>query len=232
MNSFLNKRNLIIVIVSISFLTSLWIGQTIKPTFFVEKVSLDIIKDNEGLYYIYKDKPKRVEDIILINQSKLYNFDTHNDTSLQLNSEEIVKHTTSIGETQYWLYKLKKHFNFWSLLPAVVTLLLCWLTREPITSLLSGVIAGSLILGKYNLMQDVFVPSIMTKNVQTISPKKTPVDAIHVMRSKGFRHLPVIEKKKIIGILSMRDLYDYANTELQDSLKKHQEFMFGTGYGS
>jgi len=76
------------------------------------------------------------------------------------------------------------------------------------------------------------VSKIMTKNVETISPKKTTIDAIHVMRSKGFRHLPVIEKKKIVGILSMRDLYDYANNELQDSLKKHQEFMFGTGYGS
>ena len=40
------------------------------------------------------------------------------------------------------------------------------------------------------------ISSIMTKKVQTISPKKTPIDAIHVMRSKGFRHLPVIEKKK------------------------------------
>ena len=49
------------------------------------------------------------------------------------------------------------------------------------------------------------------------------------MKSKGFRHLPVVENKKIIGILSMRDLYDYAHNELQDSLKKHQEFMFGTG---
>ena len=72
----------------------------------------------------------------------------------------------------------------------------------------------------------------MTKNVETISPKKTTHDAIHIMKSRGFRHLPVVEKKKIIGILSMRDLYDYAHNELQDSLKKHQEFMFGTGYGS
>ena len=40
------------------------------------------------------------------------------------------------------------------------------------------------------------VSKIMTKNVETISPKKTTIDAIHVMRSKGFRHLPVIEKKK------------------------------------
>ena len=42
------------------------------------------------------------------------------------------------------------------------------------------------------------VSKIMTKNVETISPKKTTVDAIHVMRSKGFRHLPVIEKKKLL----------------------------------
>ena len=76
------------------------------------------------------------------------------------------------------------------------------------------------------------VSKIMTKNVETIQPTKTTFDAIQVMKSKGFRHLPVLEKKKIIGILSMRDLYDYANNELQDSLKKHQEFMFGTGYGS
>ena len=76
------------------------------------------------------------------------------------------------------------------------------------------------------------VSQIMTKNVETISPKKTTHDAIHIMKSRGFRHLPVIENKKIIGILSMRDLYDYAHSELQDSLKKHQEFMFGTGYGS
>ena len=72
----------------------------------------------------------------------------------------------------------------------------------------------------------------MTKDVQTISPRKTTVDAIQIMKSKGFRHLPVVDKKKIVGILSMRDLYDFANKDLEDSLKKHQEFMFGTGYGS
>ncbi len=76
------------------------------------------------------------------------------------------------------------------------------------------------------------ISKVMTKDVQTISPKKTTVDAIQIMKSKGFRHLPVVEKKKIVGILSMRDLYDFANKDLEDSLKKHQEFMFGTGYGS
>ncbi len=76
------------------------------------------------------------------------------------------------------------------------------------------------------------IAKVMTKNVETISPKKTTLDAIHILKSRGFRHLPVVEKKKIVGILSMRDLYDFANDQLQESLKQHKEFMFGTGYGS
>jgi len=79
--------------------------------------------------------------------------------------------------------------------------------------------------------KQTLVGQIMTKNVDTISPNKTTTDAIHIMKSKGFRHLPVVENKNVVGILSMRDLYDYAHNQLQDSLKKHQEFMFGTGYG-
>jgi len=76
------------------------------------------------------------------------------------------------------------------------------------------------------------VDKIMTKNPDTIKPEKTTIDAIKIMKSKGYRHLPVVNKKEIIGILSMRDLYDAHAELLQDSLKKHQEFMFGTGYGT
>ena len=80
--------------------------------------------------------------------------------------------------------------------------------------------------------KDTKIKEIMTKNPDTISPNKTTIDAIKIMKSKGFRHLPVIEKNQIVGILSMRDLYDAHAELLQESLKKHQEFMFGTGYGT
>ena len=72
---------------------------------------------------------------------------------------------------------------------------------------------------------------IMTKNVDTISENKTAIDAIGIMRKKGYRHLPVVSNSNVTGILSMRDLYAVANNQLQDSLKQHQEFLFGTGYG-
>ena len=67
----------------------------------------------------------------------------------------------------------------------------------------------------------------MTKNVETIQPTKTTFDAIQIMKSKGFLDIYQWLKKKIVGILSMRDLYDYANNELQDSLKNIKNLCLG-----
>lgn len=76
------------------------------------------------------------------------------------------------------------------------------------------------------------VSQVMTKTVDTIHKSKSIYDAIEMMKKNGYRHLPVIENKKIIGILSMRDLYAVANNSLVDSIKQHQEFLYGTGYGA
>ena len=61
--------------------------------------------------------------------------------------------------------------------------------------------------------------------------EKTIFDAIALMKKNGYRHLPVTSNKQVTGILSMRDLYHVAHNYLKDSLKQHEEFLFGTGYG-
>ena len=50
------------------------------------------------------------------------------------------------------------------------------------------------------------VSRIMTKNVETIQPTKTTFDAIQIMKSKGFRHLPVVEKKNCWNTFNERSL--------------------------
>ncbi|MXZ43528.1 MAG: sodium:proton antiporter, partial [Gammaproteobacteria bacterium] len=40
--------------------------------------------------------------------------------------------------------------------------LLCWLTREPITALLGGIISGALLLGFYDLTGEVLIPTLGT----------------------------------------------------------------------
>ena len=41
---------------------------------------------------------------------------------------------------------------------------LCWITKEPLTSLIGGIISGALLLQKYNITESVFVVELMTKN--------------------------------------------------------------------
>lgn len=50
------------------------------------------------------------------------------------------------------------------------------------------------------------VSKIMTPNPRTIGPDATVGEAMDAMLDGGFRHLPVIEGEKLVGIVSMRDL--------------------------
>ncbi len=54
------------------------------------------------------------------------------------------------------------------------------------------------------------VGKIMTKNVTTISPKQTVKKALELIISKKIRRLPVIEKGKLVGLVSLTDIEDYA----------------------
>src|SRR5690606_19119221 len=66
--------------------------------------------------------------------------------------------------TTYYQLTAKKHFRFWSLLPAIIAVALCWITREPLTALFGGVVVGTLILGQYDITDDVLVTTLMTRD--------------------------------------------------------------------
>jgi CBS domain-containing protein len=46
----------------------------------------------------------------------------------------------------------------------------------------------------------------MTSNPTTVPPDAPARDALKTMLDGGFRHLPVLDEEKVIGIVSMRDL--------------------------
>jgi CBS domain-containing protein len=47
---------------------------------------------------------------------------------------------------------------------------------------------------------------VMTANPDTIKAEAPIIDAIRQMNEFGYRHLPVVEDDRILGILSIRDL--------------------------
>ncbi len=53
--------------------------------------------------------------------------------------------------------------------------------------------------------QTVRLAEVMTRNPQTIHPDKPFADALHIMYEGGFRHVPVVEDGRPIGIISARD---------------------------
>ena len=54
--------------------------------------------------------------------------------------------------------------------------------------------------------KDTPVRDIMTTKVVTVTPDRTIPQCIALMHEHGIRHLPVVEGRKVIGVLSVRDL--------------------------
>ncbi len=55
-------------------------------------------------------------------------------------------------------------------------------------------------------MKEAVANDFMTRNVVTCDPSITVIDALMIMRTERIRHLPVVKKGKLVGILSIRDL--------------------------
>ncbi|HDL19424.1 MAG TPA: sodium:proton antiporter [Bacteroidetes bacterium] len=67
-----------------------------------------------------------------------------------------IRETTNIISTP----ATTKDFGLWSLLPAIITLALCFATKEVIPSLFAGIVLGGIISGKFNIVQEFLIPSI------------------------------------------------------------------------
>jgi CBS domain-containing protein len=74
--------------------------------------------------------------------------------------------------------------------------------------------------------------SVMTPNPDTVGPGDTALEALQRMSERGYRHLPVVDDGRLVGIVSIRDLYAAVNSELAEDLQQRDAFIFDTGYGT
>lgn len=58
--------------------------------------------------------------------------------------------------------------GLWSLLPATITIVMCFLTRNVLLALLCGIFTGGLVSGKLNLIDAYLIPSLATENYAQI----------------------------------------------------------------
>ncbi len=79
---------------------------------------------------------------------------------------------------------------------------------------------------------DTALGGVMTPNPDTVAPNDSALEALRRMSERGYRHLPVVDRERMVGIVSIRDLYTAVNEELAEDLQQREAFIFDTGYGT
>ena len=148
-----------------ALIASAVVGWMVPPSWTVEQLRLDVQTDAAGAtYYILEDE--RVYFQAVPQAEAVLNAAQPPPPGAEPAAKVEFVATTEVvaGETHTVYQKLeaKRHWGWFSLLPALVAVMLCWLTKEPVTALLGGIVSGALILGGYDITGDVLIPSIAT----------------------------------------------------------------------
>lgn len=72
------------------------------------------------------------------------------------------------------------------------------------------------------------VSDIMTSNVITVSPSHTVEECMHIVTDKRIRHLPVVERDRVIGIVSIGDLVNWLLTQQQETIRHLEAWISGS----
>ena len=147
------------------------VGAVVPPTWTASQAVLDVHTDSDGrLYYIARSDPVYFEPVPIEEaELNLERVDGSN-VAPAVTEEFAVATVTRDGQDTRVYYRLtaQYHWGYWSLLPALVAVLLCWVTREPVPALLGGIVSGALILGQYDLTGQVLIPALATTNAAGI----------------------------------------------------------------
>lgn len=65
------------------------------------------------------------------------------------------------------------------------------------------------------------IADVMTPNVYTVESKMTSKDCMEIMNARKFRHLPVVNDGKVMGVLSVGDIV----STILDEQKEHIKYL-------
>lgn len=84
---------------------------------------------------------------------------------------------------------------------------------------------------KGKLAKDTIVRDVMTSQMVMIRPETTLQECAELMRQYRVRHLPVLEKDRVIGMVSIRRLAEALLQEQKGTIVELENYILGTGYG-
>jgi CBS domain-containing protein len=76
------------------------------------------------------------------------------------------------------------------------------------------------------------VAEVMTRDLTTVAPGESLENCMRLMREHGFRHLPVCEGKRLVGLVSLRDLMLRDLSEKDDEVRMMRAYIHSDPAGS
>jgi len=166
------SKLLAILILAFGLLASLYVAAKVDVHWIEQKTVYNTYSNNAGeLVYIYKGQETLVGEVTPylkspLRQEALSSVKGRPELERQWIVETISQN--GIEQTQYALLEAKFHFGFWSLLPAIIAIGLCLVTKEALTALFSGVVVGAFMLGRLDITDAVLLPSLGSKSAAGI----------------------------------------------------------------
>ena len=84
---------------------------------------------------------------------------------------------------------------------------------------------------KGRVAKETTVADVMTKQMVLIKPETTLDECGELMGKYHVRHLPIVEKDRVVGIVSIRRLAESLLEQKQGTIVELENYILGTGYG-
>ncbi|MDC0418583.1 CBS domain-containing protein [Pelagibacteraceae bacterium] len=72
---------------------------------------------------------------------------------------------------------------------------------------------------------DILVDKIMTKNIVSCNLNNSVTELMEIISSHKIRHIPIIEEKKLLGIVSIGDVVNHIIEQYKDENKQLRDFI-------
>lgn len=79
--------------------------------------------------------------------------------------------------------------------------------------------------------KDTLIKDVMTETMVSVKLETTVEECMELMTMHSIRHLPVVSKARIIGLVSIRDVVRAVTEDSQSTINNLENYIQGTGYG-
>lgn len=157
------KPALWVIVVGIAL--ALYVHWSVAPQWLEQQTVYEVFANEEGdLVYVEQGKQMRLPEVVAYDSSPLRQAALDRmQGPPPLESQWVVQYPGGDDSAVYSRLVPQFHLGFWSLLPALVAVSLCLLTREPLTALLGGIVVGAFMLGRFDLTDGVLLPSLASE---------------------------------------------------------------------